>query len=218
MPSKPILGFWAFFDVCLLAAGVISVVFALIWQQGEHPLRHIVITGMDLTAGLVLGIFLLITFIFSIGAIVQPHHVTLPLALLNWALIVDTLAVVVVGTMVWWATLQERKIFGDAFSAASSEVRQGIQDQLSCCGYYFNNETQIITLQGFCQTATNATACVGPITAYADATLNDIFTSVYGFVAVIIGLFLSTLCVIKKRQEVERFRRIDAKRGGRGFV
>jgi hypothetical protein len=51
----------------------------------------------------------------------------------------------------------------------------------------------------------------------------------------IIGLFLSSLCVVKvvrasscllliwvltplQRQEIERFRRIDAKRGGRGFV
>jgi hypothetical protein len=36
--------------------------------------------------------------------------------------------------------------------------------------------------------------------------------------AVVIALFLASLCVINKRVEEERFKRIDAKRGGRGFV
>lgn len=56
----------------------------------------------------------------------------------------------------------------------------------------------------------------------------------YGFMAVVIGLFLANMCVIKKvsntnlfvltgadtqqRQEEERFEKIDAKRGGHGFV
>jgi len=171
-----------------------------------------------MTAGLILGALLLATFVFSIGAIVQPNHVTLPLALLNWALILDTLATVSVGTMIWWATLQERKNFGEAFDSADTTVKLAIQNQLSCCGYWFNNETSIIVQSGFCATANNATACVGPITAFADTTLNDIFTTIYGFAAVIIGLFLATLCIINKRYEVERFKRIDAKRGGRGFV
>jgi len=220
MPSKKLMGFWAFFDFCLLAAGVIAIVFSVVWQ-GPNPIRHLVVTSMDMTAGLALGIMLLITFVISIGAIVQPNHVTRPLAILNWTLILDTLATVVIGTMIWWATLQERNNFSMAFDQATPDVRQAVQDKFQCCGYWFNNETSINTTQGFCGSASvvaNATACVGPLTGYADTTLNDIFTSIYGFAAVIIGLFLATLCVIKKRYEGERFRKIDAKRGGRGFV
>jgi len=36
--------------------------------------------------------------------------------------------------------------------------------------------------------------------------------------AIVIGLGMATWCVINKRLEEERFKRIDAKRGGRGFV
>lgn len=218
MPSKKLLGFWAFFDFCLLVAGVISVVFAVVWHSPNNPLRSLVITDADMTAGLVIGVAMLLTFVLSIGAIIQPNHVTRPLTILNCALILDALGVVVVGTMIWWATLQERKNFGTAFDAASDNVRLVIQNQLQCCGYWFNNETTTIVNQGFCATANNATPCVGPVTSFADTTLNDIFTSIYGFAAVIIGLFLATLCVIKTRHEVERFKKIDAKRGGRGFV
>jgi len=217
MPSKGLMAAWAFFDVCLLASGVIAVVIPVLWQAPD-PLRHFVISPTDLTAGLAIGIMMLITFVLSIGAIVQPNHVTRPLSILNWALIADTLAVVIVGTMIWWATLKERANFSDGFDQATDATRLAIQDKLQCCGYWFNNETSIIVQDGFCKTASNATACVGPVTAFADTTLNDVFTSIYGFAAVIIGLFLATMCVIKKREETERFKKIDAKRGGRGFV
>ena len=73
---------------------------------------------------------MLLTFLMSIGAIVQPNHVTRPLAVLNWLLILDTLGVIIVGTMVWWATLQERKNFGMAFDAASNSTRLIIQNQV----------------------------------------------------------------------------------------
>jgi len=217
MVSKRLMGAWAFFDVCLLAAGVISIVFSILWQAPDS-LRHVVITSADLKSGLALGVAFLITFVFSIGAIVQPNHVTRPLAILNWILIVDTLGIVIIGTMIWWATLNERANFAMAFNETTTETRLALQDKLQCCGYWFNNETALIVNQGFCASANNATACVGPLTSFADTTLNDLFTSIYGFAAGIIGLFLATLCVIKKRQEVERFKKIDAKRGGRGFV
>jgi hypothetical protein len=63
----------------------------------------------------------------------------------------------------------------------------------------------------------------------------QVIRTTYGFMAGIIGLFLSSLCVIKvvsfivlpflvqcrlclQRQETERFKKIDGKRGGGGFV
>jgi len=218
MLSKRILSFWGFFDTCLLAAGVICFVFAIVWNHSGDPLRHLVIDNNYLHAGLALGSMFLATFVFSIVAIAQPNHVILPLALLNWALIADALAVVVIGTMIWWATLQERNNFNEAFEKTSADVRLIIQNQLQCCGYFATNDSTLVT-QGFCSDIKNATQpCVGPITSFADVTLNDIFTSTYGFAAVLIGLFLATLCIIKKRQEIERFKRIDLKQGRVAFV
>ena len=49
MPSKKLMGFWAFFDICLLASGIIAVVFSLVWHSPNDPLRMLVITNMDMT-------------------------------------------------------------------------------------------------------------------------------------------------------------------------
>jgi hypothetical protein len=42
--------------------------------------------------------------------------------------------------------------------------------------------------------------------------------SIYAFIAVIGCLFLATVCVMKERAVEIRFQKIDAKRGGGGFV
>jgi len=169
--------------------------------------------------GLALGVLYLVTFAISVGAILQPVHVTLGLEILNWSLLVNALVTVIVGTIIWFATLKEQANFHIAFSQQSQEIRQGVQDMLKCCGYF--NSTDLGVSAGFCADPTfavNATPCVGPITSEADFALNNIFTTIYGFMAVIIALFLASMCVIKVRVEIERFRRIDEKRGGRGFV
>jgi len=219
MVSRKLTAVWAFLAFALLAAGGITIAFSLIFKM-PNLLLNFVIDPNYLLGGLVIGAMFCATFAFAIGGIVQPNHVTIGLTILNWVLLLDGIGVVVVGTIIWFFTLRERANFDRKFLAASPTVVQGIQDHFKCCGYFFPNETTLVT-GGFCTDATFAssqTACVGPLTGFADFTLNNIFTSVYGYMAIIIALFLATLCVINKRIEAERFRKIDAKRGGRGFV
>ncbi|TFY73520.1 hypothetical protein EWM64_g10492 [Hericium alpestre] len=225
MPSKYLTGAYTFFTFLLLVAGVISIVFSFVWRKADLMI-NLVFSNADLTGGLVLGILLLLTVLLSVGAIIQRNHVTMGLVLLNWMLILDAIAILIIGTSVWWFTLQERSEFHTVFSQLADTRKIEIQDMYSCCGYF--NATDLLTVGGkFCTSqdfanSLNATVtsnfCVTPITKFADTSLNEVFTSVYGFIAVVICLFLSSLCVIKVRQEVERFKRIDAKRGGRGFV
>lgn len=174
-----------------------------------------------------MGVMLLMTFGLSIFAIVQRNHVTIGLVLLNWMLIADSIAIVVVGVYVWFFTLQIRNNFHKVWLKAAPDVRSQIQDKFSCCGYFFANDTTEFT--GFCRdqsfvaslqndTALDQNRCVAPITSFADMTLNNIFTTMFGFMAIAIALFLASVCVINMRMEEERFKRIDAKRGGRGFV
>jgi len=199
----------------MLAAGVISIAFAIVWKA-PNILRNIEISSSDLTIGIVIGVAYLITFVLSVGAVIQPPHVTLGLIILNWTLLADAIITLVVGTIIWFYTLQERNNFAKVFYSSSENIRQGVQDTLQCCGYF--NATDFVVNNGFCSSANNATACVGPLTTHADFTLNNIFSSIYGFMAVIVVLFFASMCVVKKRQEEERFRLIDEKRGGRGFV
>jgi len=219
MVSKRLMGVWAFLDVMLLAAGAVTVALSMVWRS-PNVLVNMVFSNADLTAGMVLGIALLVTFAISIGAIVQRNHVTMGLVILNWTLIIDAIGILAVGTFLWFFTLQERNNFHAAFSEQSSQNKIAIQDKLNCCGYF--DLTDLVEFGGICsdQDAVNALnqTCVDPITSFADTTLNNTFTTVYGFMAIVLCLFLASLCVIKKREEDERFKKIDGKRGGRGFV
>jgi len=218
MPSKRLMSVWGFTSFLMLAAGVIALTISIVWRAPEL-MRNIVISRQDLLAGTIIGVAFLITFGISILAIIQPNHVIIGLVILNWTLIADAVMVLTVGSFIWFYTLRERNNFHIVMSHQSAQTWQAVQDKFSCCGYF--NSTDLGTTAGFCSnptTAVNATPCVGPITNYADYTLNNIFSSIYGFMAVTIALFLTTMCVIKRRQEEERFRRIDEKRGGRGFV
>ena len=54
-----------------------------------------------------------------------------------------------------------------------------LQLQFQCCGYFLSNDT--VENSGFCASPAvnaNTTTCVGPITAFTDFTLNNIFTYV----------------------------------------
>jgi hypothetical protein len=223
------MGLWAFFDFCLLAAGVISIVFSFLYRQ-ENLLLNMTISKADLTAALVLGIMLVVTFVFSIGAIIQKNHVTMGLVILNYLLVADAVAVLCIGTFVWFFTLRQRNEFHVIYAGLSQANRATIQDKFSCCGYF--NGSDLVESSNFCTAtqiaATNAldptdinnanNFCVGKLTAFTDYTLNQIFSSCYGFMPIVLGLILFTLCVINMRKEDERFKKIDAKRGGRGFV
>lgn len=73
---------------------------------------------------------LLVTFAISIGAIVQRNHVVVGLEILNWTLICDAIAVVVVGTYIWFFTLQERNNYFKVWNAVSPDIRVQIQDKV----------------------------------------------------------------------------------------
>jgi len=220
MVSKKLMAFWAALVFILLAGAGILIAFSIIWQS-HNVILNFIIPGKFLIGGLVLGIMFAVTVVVAIGGVLQPNHVVIGLRILNGVLVVDGIGVIAIGSLVWFFSLHERVNYQARFLATSMPVRQQLQDHFQCCGYFFANETQNVVYAGFCSnmaTAMNSTACVGPITSFGDYALNNIFTSVYGFMAVVIGLFLMTLCVINKRFEAERFRKIDSKRGGRGFV
>ncbi|PPQ90131.1 hypothetical protein CVT25_012300 [Psilocybe cyanescens] len=221
MVSRTLMGVWVALDFLLLVAGALSVALSIVWRA-PNILMNMVLSSADLTAGTILGVALLVTFVISVGAIIQRNHVTIGLVILNWTLLVDAIGVLVVGSFVWMYTLKERANFHVLWAEATPASRVFLQDKFKCCGYF--NGTDLAEVGGsFCTSQDvinglnpNVTSnfCVTPVTAFADVTLNN----VYGFMAIVLCLLLASICVIKKRNEDERFKKIDAKRGGRGFV
>jgi len=225
MVSKGLMGAWAFIDFLLLAAGGLSIAMSIIWRA-PNILMNMALSSEFLTAGMVVGIALAATFVVSLGAVVQRNHITVGFVILNWFLIVDGILVTVVGSMIWFFSLRQRNEFHTKWTALSVNDRITLQDKFHCCGYFNASDTVEVggafcTSQDFANSLNvNVTTnfCVTPVTAFTDYTLENTFTTVYGFMAVILSLLVASVCVIKKRQEEERFKRIDAKRGGRGFV
>jgi len=219
------MGVWLALDGLLLISGLISIILPQAWRV-PNVIMNMVFSNADLMAGTVLGIALIITFLISIVAIAQRNHVTLGFVILNYALLLDAMGIIIIGTFLWWYTLEERSNFHQLWLQASSATRIALQDQFQCCGYFDGSD--LVEIGGtFCvsQDFVNSlpaddlnSFCVTPVTNFADFTLNSIFTTVYGFMAIVVCLLLATLCVIRKRQEAERFKKIDAKRGGHGFV
>jgi len=219
------MGVWAGLDFLLLAAGAVTIALSVVWRA-ENLLLNMVLTPNYLTAGLVLGIVLVVTFAISVAAVVQKNHVTVGLVILNYTLLLDAIGIVIIGTFIWFFTLQERANFRVRWVDLSPNSRITLQDKFNCCGYF--NGTDAVEIGGsFCtsagfaaglNTTVDSNFCVTPVTAFADTTLNNVFSTIYGYMAIILCLLLASLCVINKRKEDERFKRIDAKRGGHGFV
>lgn len=82
------------------------------------------------SAGTVLGIALLVTFAFSVGAIVQKNHITLGLVILNYALLIDAIGIAVTGSSIWFFTLQERNNYHVRWLEATPSTRILLQDQV----------------------------------------------------------------------------------------
>lgn len=215
---------WAFIDFLLLGASGMSIALSIVWRA-PSILMNMAISSEFLTAGMILGIMLGVTFFVSLGAVVQRNHVTIGFVILNWFLIVDAVAVLTVGSLIWFFSLRQRAEFQVKWTALPAADRLTLQDQFHCCGYFTAADAQIGG--AFCQNTTFANSlsanvttnfCVTPITLFTDYTLENTFTTIYGYMAIVLSLLVASLCVIKKRQEEERFKKIDAKRGGRGFV
>jgi hypothetical protein len=76
---------------------------------------------------------LLVTFVISVGAIVQRNHVTIGLVILNYTLLADAIGIVIIGSFVWFYTLRERANFHVMWAEATPAVRITIQDHVRLC-------------------------------------------------------------------------------------
>jgi len=213
------MGFWWFFNGSLLAAGAVSVAFSIVWRR-PNLLLNMFLSNMTLNLGGALGILFLVTWVISIGAVIQRNHITMGLVILNWTLLIDMAYVLFLGTSIWFFTLHELDNFHKAFSDQTPQARIAIQDMFKCCGYF--NSSDLVEIGG--TTCANTTSvfetqfCWSPIVTAGDNTLDPLFSFIYGFMAILGCLFLTSLCVINERKKEERFKKIDAKQGGRAFV
>jgi len=144
MLSKKLIGAWAFFDFCLMAAGVLSLTLSILWRR-PNLLLNLTFSNLDLTctyytcldaghsllkaafpAGTVLGIVLLATFVLSLLVVMQRG--TSGLKILNWALLSNGIIILLIGTYIWIFTLHERNNYHAIFGGENNDTKILIQD------------------------------------------------------------------------------------------
>ncbi|OCF30406.1 hypothetical protein I316_07974 [Kwoniella heveanensis BCC8398] len=212
---KKLLIVWSFLDFCLLAAGVLCIVTSIILTQPNQLIIGLMKDHFDFKMiGISLGSTFIAGTVLSIPAIISSYEKMALLKALNWYLV-----------MLASLTLAISE-FEQIWHRTPEATQQAIQNKFSCCGY-FNGTLSggLITQAGFCtdsEMAASQPGCQTIITSASspgsDYTLSNIFTTIFGFEAIIAALFLATVCVINERNIAVRFKRIDEKRGGGGFV
>ncbi|ODN87736.1 hypothetical protein L198_06966 [Cryptococcus wingfieldii CBS 7118] len=217
---------WAVFAFLLLAAGVISIVASVIFNSAGHPFLNMIATKVDFKLGIGMGVIYIMSCIVSVPAFMASFENPVMLKFLNWWLVGCMAVTLAFGSIFWVLSLEQLNTFSNVWKAQTSTIQQTIQDEFSCCGYFNGTaEGGFSTTAGFCSDATFAaaqTGCQNTITSASspgtDFTLETIFSTVYGFEIILVSFFLATVCLINERGISVRFKRIDAKRGGSGFV
>ncbi|GAA6018058.1 hypothetical protein JCM10207_006065 [Rhodosporidiobolus poonsookiae] len=140
----------------------------------------------------------------------------------------EVVTTLVVASVIWFFTLTEVEDFRRIWEKQDGSMQAFLQDKLACCGYFNASSSGLFSqplglCAPFAQPGANVTSvqgCTTPIVAFADVFLNNVFTTIYGFTAIQLALFLTTLCLIISRRDDERFRLIwekSAAAGGSAF-
>ncbi|WVF69601.1 hypothetical protein IAT40_004379 [Kwoniella sp. CBS 6097] len=218
---------WSFLSFCLLGVGGLCIVSSIILTQPNQLIIGLMKDHFDFKMiGISLGSAFIAGTVLSIPAIMSKYEKLALLKALNWYLVVLASLTLAFGSWVWMFSLEQISEFEQIWYRTPEATQQAIQDNFSCCGY-FNGTLSggLITQAGFCEDKESAASRVGCQTIItsatspgSDYTLSNIFTTIYGFEAIIAALFLATVCVINERNIAVRFKRIDEKRGGGGFV
>ncbi|ORX34059.1 hypothetical protein BD324DRAFT_194482 [Kockovaella imperatae] len=223
---KKLVSVWAALDFCLLVAGILIITMSFLLSIGDDVVLKLFFREFDQKLGIALGSTYIFAFVFSIPAIIQSAERGKLLKIQSWLLLSIAVFTLTAGTIVWQFSLGQLNNFSILWAKEDIIVQQAIQDEFSCCGYWNGTTAGLFTATGgHCiDTAFAATqpGCQASITSSSppgsDYVLNQLFTSIYGFEAIIGGLFLATLCIINERRLQVRFAMIDSKRGGSGFV
>ena len=152
MPSRTLTAVWAGLDSALLAAGIVSIAFSVVWKNSSLLMSFILfevdLTGAvlpygkclgnykptpdhSLAAGLILGIMFEISFLISLFAITQRKPLTSGLKLLNWSLVLDSIAILTVGSIIWFYSLREPTNYHRVWLKQTTQMQIALQDKVT---------------------------------------------------------------------------------------
>jgi len=208
-------------DFLFLVMGVFILAFSIIVNNikdeipvnGRQAARNLLYQGFPLTAGIANAALIFATFVVSLPGLATSSRKWLKLA--GYMAVVCGVFSMILGLYIWILTLKSRGDFEVLFGLQSDTVKSMMQREFSCCGYRNSTSPAFITDAMCPSKAASAImrGCATPISSFANVFLDNIFTSLFGIVAIDAVFVMAAVCLVKDRKERERFRHIDEKNG-----
>lgn len=153
---------------------------------------------------------MVVAFLISIPAMCLKSN-RMFLTAQAWLVVFCALFTLVVGLEIWFSTLETHKNLAPVWAQQSTFVQSMLQFKFQCCGY---DNPSLFIQDSVCPSASVAAelgSCMVPFGAFANRFLDVVFTTFFGFVAIDMMLLLSTMCLLKDRKELARYKLIDEK-------
>ncbi|KAL8900176.1 MAG: hypothetical protein Q9192_001219 [Flavoplaca navasiana] len=202
-------------DILFAATGGLLVAVVLISKRdmvaptAETVAPNLLLAHAPLNSALFDAGLIFFTFIVSIfGLIFTTKRVWLKVHC--WMVLGCIIVTLVIGLQIWFSTLKTRANLAVMWDAESPQMQHLLQERWDCCGYMtipFQTDSTCPSLL----VASKKPDCVGPFSEFANGFLDQVFTAMFGMVALNVILLLGGLVVLKKREEEERYRHIDEK-------
>jgi len=219
MPTNKLTWTFVVVDFVFLATGAILLGFALISESSSNDIptidnvaNHLLLKECPLTAAIVNAIFIFVTFLVSLPAMVMRQSKGW-LRAHGWMTVVCALFTLILGLAIWFETLQTRSELLSVWAGEAPRTQSLLQEKFNCCGYLSFKQPPFVQ-DSTCPNklaAAQKQGCINSFSNFANAYLDLIFTAFFGMVGVDVLLLLCIVCVLKYREEQERYRHIDEK-------
>ncbi|CAG8761520.1 15423_t:CDS:2, partial [Dentiscutata erythropus] len=203
-------------DEPYLITGMIMISFgsSFLMTYGRN-IRSVVLSKPSLIGGIIIGIIRVLTFFVGTIGFFAPFK-----RFHNWliaqfvCIAMTSIALLILGAKIWFKTLDERNFFENVWIGWMNGTRARFQDQLNCCGWEYPLSYGVVSRGCLDLQQANATmfgGCDNLIIGAGDKISREIFTLLFGFIAIDIITFLAISVLIHARKIVERFRKIEEK-------
>ncbi|CAG8548625.1 1726_t:CDS:2 [Dentiscutata heterogama] len=203
-------------DEPYLITGMIMISFgsSFLMTFGRN-IRSVVLSKPSLIGGITIGIIRILIFFVGIIGFFAPFK-----RCHNWlmaqsiCIVMTTIALLILGAMIWFKTLNERNFFKDVWIGWMNGTRARFQDQFNCCGWEYPLSYGVVSRGCLDLQQVNTTmfgGCDSLIIGTGDKISREVFTLLFGFIAIDIITFLTISVLIHARNIVERFRKIEEK-------
>ncbi|KAK6538957.1 phospholipid scramblase 1 [Orbilia ellipsospora] len=217
-----LLGVFLFFNIVQLGTSILLIVVGHLFMQRMETMKLdvenspyvILLYYLPCTPIFANGILGAVTFLFSLPGLALPQSIFW-LRVHGWLLVACAIYSLVLGLIIWVATLTERAQMFTAWDDVGPSVQTLLQQKFQCCGYLSAMQPLFVT-DSTCPNALAASQtrpCVGPFTAFEDEFFNTVFTALFGIVGIDFVMLCCTAMVVKERNEIRRWRKIDEKKG-----